>query len=71
MGLLMLAPCPRTRLPGLAIVNAGALMDRGNVVVEVCFPDVPVMVTLVTPGTAELLETSDKEELVFVGFGEI
>ena len=56
-------------LPGPEIVKLGALMDKGNVVVEVCFPDVPVTVTSVVPRAAELLETSDKEDFPFAGFG--
>ena len=70
IGLLTVVPWPRVTLPGLEIVKLGALMDKGNVVVEVCFPDVPVMVTSVVPRAAELLETSDKEVFPFVGFGE-
>jgi hypothetical protein len=71
IGLLTVVPWPRVTLPGLEIVKLGALMDKGNVVVEVCFPDVPVMVTSVVPRAAELLETSDKEDFPFVGFGEM
>src|SRR5579859_3559137 len=71
IGLLTVVPWPRVTLPGLEIVKLGALMDNGNVVVEICFPDVPVMVTSVVPRAAEPLETSDKEEFPFVGFGEM
>jgi len=55
-------------------VKLGALIDNGNVAVEVCLPvpdpDVPVKVTTAVPTAAELLETSDKEEFPFVGLGE-
>jgi hypothetical protein len=71
IGLLTVVPWPRVTLPGLEIVKLGALMDKRNVAVEVCFPDVPVMVTSVEPRAVELLETSDKEVLPFVGFGEM
>ena len=71
MVLLMVVPWPRVTAPGLETVKLGALMDKGNVVVEVCFPDVPVTVTSVVPRVAELLETSDKEVFPFAGFGEM
>jgi hypothetical protein len=71
MLLLTVVPWPRVTLRGLETVKLGALMDKGNVVVEVCFPDVPVTVTSVVPGAAELLETSDKEVFPFAGFGEM
>jgi hypothetical protein len=71
MVLLLVVPWPTMTAPGLETVKLGALMDKGNVAVEVCFPDVPVMVTSVVPKAAELLETSDKEASPFVGFGAI
>jgi len=71
MGLLTVVPWPKVTLPGPKIVKLGALMDSGNVVVEVCFPDVPVIVTSTVPRAAEVLETSDKDEFPFVGFGKM
>lgn len=70
-GVLTVDPWPTVMLPGLEMVKLGALIDSGKVVVEVCFPEVPVIVTSVVPGAAELLETSDKEEFPFAGFGEM
>ncbi len=59
------------RFPGPEIEKLGAWMVKGNVAVEVCVPEVPVMVSSVVPGAAVLLATSDKEEFpLLVGFGE-
>lgn len=65
-----MVPWPRVRAPGLVTVKLGALTAREKVVVEVCFPDVPVTVTSVVPGAAALLETSDTEVFPVVGFGK-
>ncbi len=67
-----MVPWPRVRFPGLEIEKLGAWMVKGNVAVEVCVPDVPLMVNSVVPGAAVLPATSDNEELpLLVGFGEI
>jgi hypothetical protein len=71
IGLLAVVPWPRATLPGPEIVKLGAAMDNGNVVVEVCFPDVPVIATSTVPRVAELLETSDREDFPLVGLGEM
>ncbi len=69
IGLLTVVPWPRVTGPGLETVKLGALIDKENADVEVCFPEVPVTVTWAVPGVAELLETSDKEVFPVVGFG--
>jgi hypothetical protein len=71
MVLLMVVPWPRVTAPGLETVKLGALMDKENVVFEVCFPDTPVTVTCVVPRVATLLETRNKDVLPLAGLGEM
>ncbi len=69
--MLTAVPWPKTRFPGPEIEKLGVRMVKGNVALEVCVPEAPVMVTSVVPGMAVLPATSDKEEFPLLGFGEI
>lgn len=53
------------------MVKLAVAIDRGNVAVDVSFPDVPVIVTLVVPRGAELVAVKVRTEFPVVGFGEM
>ena len=68
----MLEP-PGTRftvLGAAARLNPGVLMVRYTAVLDVRLPDVPVIVMVGVPGTAELLAESVRVLLPVVGLGE-
>jgi hypothetical protein len=64
-------PGPILTFPGPEIVKLGVETVRGNVVVEVNFPEVAATVTANRPVAAELLAVSVNVPFTFGEFGEI
>jgi len=67
----VVAPCPKATLPGLRTLKLEAAIASGNEAVDVSFPDVPVMVTILVPMGAVPVAESVKEEFPVAGFGEM
>ena len=53
------------------MVKLAVAIVSGNVAVDVSFPDVPVIVTLVVPRGTELAAVKVRTAFPVVGFGEI
>jgi hypothetical protein len=62
-------PWPTFTIAELESVKLGAYMPRLRVVVAVRLPEVPVIVTVVVPGVAELPAVNVKTLVPVVGFG--
>jgi hypothetical protein len=61
---------PIAALPGLCTVKPGAAIVRVNSAVDVSFPDVPVIVTVLAPAGAAAVAESVKTEFPVAGLGE-